>query len=140
MAKRFYESMFLVDSNWATTNWQECEDKVREMIEKYSGTIRRLEKKWDRRLAYPIKIERTVHRKGTYILSAVELPTDAPNQIKRDAELDPRFLRTLFVARRDDEIDKIFDDFPEFDVHRRRGEGAEEGGEASAESPDEDNE
>lgn len=129
MAKRFYESMFLVDSNWANSNWQECTDTVTAIVEKYNGSVRRLERWADRQLKYPIKIERTIHRRGTYILTALEMPTEAPNQVQREVRLDPRFLRALFVIRRDDEIEKIFDKFPEIDSYRRRGDGEGEDGE-----------
>jgi len=123
--RRFYEAMFLVDSNWATTNWQETLDTVTNVVQRYDGKIRRIEKWGDRKLAYPIRIERTVHRRGTYLLLALELPTGAPNQILHDLQLDPRFLRTLTQVRRDDEIDKIFDVFPAMESLKRRRDGEE---------------
>ena len=116
---RFYEMMFLVDSNWIANEGEAGYQALESRIQKHGGRIIRLDKWDDRKLAYPIKVERTTHKRGTYVLAAVEGPTTAPALIRRDCEFDPNTLRVLILSRRDDEIEKIFDPFPETDSRGR---------------------
>lgn len=119
---RFYECMFLVDANWASNDFDGVVASIEEKVTKHGGTIRRLERWQDerqRRLAYPIKRERVLHKFGAFILCALELPPEAPREIAREVELDSHFLRALILQRRDDEIDRIFESFPETDSRGR---------------------
>lgn len=125
MSNRFYEGMFLVDANWAANSFDEVQSTVQGLVEKVGGKVRRMERWDDRRLAYPIYIERTVHRRGTYVLTSSELPNNGPGDLYREVELDTRFLRCLILQRRADEIDRIFDQFEDLDA-RRRGAGDDE--------------
>ncbi|MGE0433039.1 MAG: 30S ribosomal protein S6 [Planctomycetota bacterium] len=135
VSNRFYEGMFLVDANWAANSFDEVQSVVQGLVEKVGGSLRRLEKWQDRRLEYPIYIERTVHRRGCYVLTSSELPNNGPSDLYREIELDTRFLRCLILKRRADEIDRIFDQFEDLDA-RRRGSGDDEGDDSSDDSSD----
>ena len=125
--------MFLVDANWAANSFDEVQSTVQGLVEKVGGTIRRMERWDDRRLAYPIYIERTVHRRGTYVLTSSELPANGPGDLYREIELDTRFLRCMIIKRREDEIDRIFDQFEDLDARRR---GTSEDGEDDVDGDD----
>ena len=116
---RFYEGMFLVDSSWANRSKDEVIETITGWIEKFNGKILRLEKWEERKLAYAIKIERTIHKRGVYYLGAIELPPKAVNEIYSEIKLNTNFLRAQFLQRSASEIDRIYLPFPTLEQWRR---------------------
>ena len=116
---RFYEGMFLVDSSWANKAADEVVATITELVEKYNGSIIRLEKWEERKLAYSIKIERTIHKRGVYYLSALKLEPSSVNKIYNDIKLNTSFIRAQLIVKQEDEIDKIFLPFPTLEQWRR---------------------
>ncbi|MCD4658181.1 MAG: 30S ribosomal protein S6 [Planctomycetes bacterium] len=117
--QRFYEGMFLVDSSWANKQADEVVAAITEMVDRYNGSRIRLEKWEERNLAYSIKIERTVHKRGVYYLSALKLEPSSINKIYHEIKLNTSFIRAQFLQKREDEIDKIFLQFPTLEQWRR---------------------
>ena len=90
-----YEALFLLDSGYATANWDAVVKQIVGLLERRGSEIIRLVKWDDRRLAYEIQ-----HRKrGTYVLSYFRAPNDAPVQIERDVQLSETILRVLIIRR-----------------------------------------
>lgn len=93
-----YEGMFLVDNDLVRADWAQAKSMVTNMLKKHGGTVRTA-RRWDERaLAYPIK----GRRRGTFILSYVELPGASMESLKRDLDLTEGVLRYLILRK--DEI------------------------------------
>lgn len=89
---RPYEGMFLISQ--ATANdLQGAVDHIVEIINKAGGDIIAM-RKWDeRRLAYEIDKQ----KRGVYLLTYFNCPTDALTQIDRDCNLSETVMRMIVV-------------------------------------------
>ncbi|NIA21701.1 MAG: 30S ribosomal protein S6 [Anaerolineaceae bacterium] len=90
-----YEALFLLDSGYASANWDTAVKEIVGILERRGSEIIRLVKWDDRRLAYEIQHR----RRGTYILSYFRAPNDALAQIERDVQLSETILRVLIIRR-----------------------------------------
>lgn len=118
--ERHYEGMFLLDSNWSSKDWDAAQAHVTALVEKVSGTIVRGEKWEDRKLAYSIRQQHVVHKRGTYFLAHLLMPTEAIGKLRREIELDDYVLRALFLRTREERSAWIFEPFPEIETRKRR--------------------
>ncbi len=92
---RNYEAMFLVESGYASSHWNECIEEIKGLFERHGCEIIRLVKWDDRKLAYPI--ER--HKRGVYILCYFRAPNDSLGSIERNVRLSEHLLRALILRR-----------------------------------------
>ena len=90
-----YEALFLLDSGYASSNWDAVVKEIVGILERRGCKIIRLVKWDDRRLAYEIQHR----RRGTYVLSYFRAPNDAPVQIERDVQLSETILRVIIIRR-----------------------------------------
>ena len=90
-----YEALFLLDSGYATANWDAVVKEIVGILERRGSEIIRLVKWDDRRLAYEIEH----HKRGTYVLSYFRAPNDALVHIERDVQLSETILRVLIIRR-----------------------------------------
>lgn len=95
-----YEAMFLVDPTFAE-NWNECEGRIRNVLDRAGVSDVLRVKKWDdRRLCYEIE----GRRRAAYVLCYFRGPTGAPSHIERDVQLSEDLLRVLVL--RADHVDR----------------------------------
>ncbi len=135
---KLYEAMFLVDSSWASANWEEVQSQIRNILERAGAEVASL-KKWDeRRLAYPIEKRVT----GTYVLTFFRADGRKIAQIERDVQLAENIMRVL-VLRADGREQDIDKDTPatlaeqrkqKAEAHHAERAAAEPAGEAAAEA------
>lgn len=123
-----YEVMLLVDPNWYNRSADDADRTLTGLFEKHGGAVERHEKWDERKLAYPIRVEQTMHRRGIYWLCAVKLDPATVTPLRADLELSPNVIRSLILARDEVEFSLIFDPFPEI-ASRRRTDSDEEGAE-----------
>jgi ribosomal protein S6 len=95
MVVKNYEGLFLLDSGYASANWDAVVKEIVGILERRGAEIIRLVKWDDRRLAYEIRH----HKRGTYVLVFFKAPGKALKEIERDAQLSETILRLLVVRR-----------------------------------------
>lgn len=87
-----YEGMFLFDSA-AAHDWASMEKEVRRLLERIGANLLVCLKFDERKLAYEIKRR----KRGTYVLTYFEAPTDKLTDLDRDAHLSELLLRHLVL-------------------------------------------
>ncbi len=91
---RTYECMLLIDNEAVRSGWRGLKESIANLFTKHKGktlTARR----WDeRRLAYPIR----QRRRGTYLLSYVELDPAAIADLRRELDITETVLRYLILS------------------------------------------
>ena len=93
MARAFYESLFLFDSNHYARDPGGIASSVQSMITDLGGEIL-VSRLWaEQRLAYPIN----GHQKGTYWLVYFKLDTQKLKELNRTCQLNEALLRFLFT-------------------------------------------
>lgn len=91
--KRIYEGMFLVDSTYASSNWDDVMAMLQKIFERAHAEVINI-RKWDeRRLCYEIK----GCRRGTYILTYFKADTSVLTNIERDINLSEQILRAITI-------------------------------------------
>ena len=104
--KKTYEGMFLLPAG--ESGARTATDPVKNILEKNQARVLSI-KPWDeRRLAYDIR----GHKRGLYVLSYFEAPTDSIPEIEHDCRLDERILRVLILRREQVADDEISADSP----------------------------
>lgn len=99
LSQKFYECLFLLDSNKYARDAGGVSRQVNEMIEKCDGTIRASRLWNEQRLAYPIKGQ----RKGTYWLTFFDMDSSKLAEFNRACQLNANVLRHL-VVKHDDRL------------------------------------
>ena len=92
--KRLYEAMFLIEPQAASTRWTEVAQEIESVLLRHGGSVVRLEKWDERKLAYPIK-KRT---RGGYALCYFEAPPEAITKLRADFALSETVLRQLILV------------------------------------------
>ncbi len=93
VAKRLYESLFLVDSGDAASDWDGINKTIEKILTKADAEIVSV-RKWDeRRLAYEINKK----ARGTYILVYFNGDTAKISQIERDVQLSEQIMRVMIL-------------------------------------------
>jgi len=91
--KRIYEGMFLVDSTFAASSWDEVIALLQRIFDRAKAEVINI-RKWDeRRLCYEIKR----CRRGTYILAYFKADTSTLTAIERDVNLSEQILRSIMI-------------------------------------------
>jgi ribosomal protein S6 len=91
---RTYEGMFLLDNQVVRADYKAAKALVTDLLKKHGGEVV-CARRWDeRRLAYPIQ----GRQRATYLLTYFKSPGQAIVPLRRDAELDERILRHLFIS------------------------------------------
>ncbi|MCK4341432.1 MAG: 30S ribosomal protein S6 [Phycisphaerae bacterium] len=90
-----YEAMFLFD-NAVTRDWADIEREVRRLCDRIGAELLVCVKFDERKLAYEIKRR----KRGTYVLTYLEAPSERIDDLERDARLSESILR-LLVLRAD---------------------------------------
>lgn len=91
--KRMYEAMFVVEPQAASTRWTEVAQEIETVLVRHGGSIVRLDKWDERKLAYPIK----KRARAGYALLYFEAPPAAITKIRADYGLSETLLRHLIV-------------------------------------------
>ena len=95
--QKLYEAMFIVDSAKAKENYAALEGECLAAITRHGGVVKKAVKWDDRRLCYEIdKVKR-----GTYILVHFEVEPEALARIERQATLNEKIVRALFLVDED---------------------------------------
>jgi small subunit ribosomal protein S6 len=104
IAKKLYEAMFLVDSAQATSDWDEVETNIKNILEKAEAEIISIKKWEERRLAYEIDGK----DKGTYVLCYFRADGKRNQDIERAVQLTEQIMRVLILCAegRDKEIEE----------------------------------
>lgn len=136
-----YEGMFLFHQGLLGASTTPAQGLVKELLEKYGATPVKVEVWDERKLAYPIMDQ----KRGTYVLSHFEAPSEVIDKINTGVRISDIFLRWLCVRHESK--------FPDFkiasemegarsrrDSDRDDGEGGErrgrrEGGRGRREAP-----
>jgi small subunit ribosomal protein S6 len=92
--KRMYEAMFVVEPQVAATRWTEVAQEIEGVLLRHGGTIVRLDKWDERKLAYPIK----KRNRAGYALCYFEAPPPAIEKIRAEFVLSENILRHLIVS------------------------------------------
>ncbi len=93
VGKRLYESLFLVDSGDAASDWDGINKAIEKILTKADAQIVSV-RKWDeRRLAYDINKK----ARGTYILVYFNGDTAKISQIERDVQLSEQIMRVMIL-------------------------------------------
>ncbi|MEZ5980466.1 MAG: 30S ribosomal protein S6 [Planctomycetota bacterium] len=88
-----YEGMFLIDNDLVRAGWSDAKAVVTNVLTKHGGAVRSA-RRWDERaLAFPVG----GRRRGTYVISYVELPSDAMPSLTRDLEITEGIMRYMIV-------------------------------------------
>ena len=91
--KRIYEGMFLLDSGFASSNWDEAVGAINTVMERADAEVINLRKWDDRRLCYEIG----PHKRGTYVLSYFRALPSAITGMERDVTLSETIIRVLVL-------------------------------------------
>ena len=92
-AKRLYEAMYLVDSAWATADWDGVIQAINTIMTRTQAEVVNI-RKWDeRRLCYDM----AGRKRGLYILSYFYCLPEKITQIERDVQLNEMLLRVLVL-------------------------------------------
>ena len=102
---RLYEGMFLVDHNTARTNFEEIEGKIHAVISRFEGEIVQSLKWAERKLAYPIRYNNKVYKKGTYILVHFNSGPQEIRKMDRQFRLSDWLVRHFIIRDEDGLID-----------------------------------
>jgi len=103
---RLYEAMFLVDNNLARTNYEEVENHIKGILERFGGEVVQMVKWAERRLAYPIKFNNKEYVKGTYILVHFNSEPDAIIKMNRQFRLSETVIRHMILRDEDGLFDE----------------------------------
>lgn len=93
MPVNVYEGMFLLDGARASSNWEESEQYVHELLRKYGSEIVASRQWDDRRLSYPVG----PHKKGTYLLTYFKADGARIKEIVADCHINELILRELIL-------------------------------------------
>ena len=91
---RKYESMFLVDSAVAASNWDDVVERINTVLKRANAKVARLEEWDERRLCFEIE----GRKRGTYILCHFDADPDSIRGIERDVQIDESILRVLILS------------------------------------------
>lgn len=91
---RIYEVMYLLDNNAVRAGWKEAKAATTALVEKHHGKVLSARRWEERKLAYTIR----QRRRGTYLLSYVEIgPADVAG-LRRELDLTESVLRYLILS------------------------------------------
>jgi small subunit ribosomal protein S6 len=97
MPASVYECMFLLDTNKVAGNVPEAAKQLHAILERNSAEVL-ASRPWDeRRLAYPIRKNNVIHKKGLYYLTYFRAEGPAVSKIERDVALNEMILRSLVL-------------------------------------------
>ena len=91
--KRLYEAMFVVEPQAASTRWNETAQEIETVLVRHGGSIVRLDKWDERKLAYPIK----KRARAGYALCYFEAPPEAITKIRAEYGISETLLRHLIL-------------------------------------------
>jgi len=95
MPAAVYEAMFLLDTNKVSGDVPGAAKQLHAILERNNAEIL-ASRPWDeRRLAYPIRRNNQVHKKGLYYLIYYRSEGPALSKIERDVALNEMILRSL---------------------------------------------
>jgi small subunit ribosomal protein S6 len=94
---RLYELMVVLDPNLDDAAVEALNTRIQTLATQRGGNVESVEPWGRKRLAYPIGR----HRDGIYILSRLQLPPNAADEIKRTLKLSESVIRHL-LTRADD--------------------------------------
>lgn len=92
--KRMYEAMFVVEPQAASTRWPEVAKEIETVLVRHGGSIVRMDKWDERKLAYPIK----KRARAGYALCYFEASPAAIVKIRAEYGLSETLLRHLILA------------------------------------------
>lgn len=92
--KRMYEAMFVVEPQAASTRWTEVAQEIEAVLVRHGGSIVRLDKWDERKLAYPIK----KRARAGYALCYFEATPAAITNIRAEYGLSETLLRHLILS------------------------------------------
>ncbi|MBI9018265.1 MAG: 30S ribosomal protein S6 [Phycisphaerae bacterium] len=90
---RKYEGLFLVDSAYATTNYDEAVAAISTVMERAKAEVVSLKKWDDRRLCYEIKSS----TRGTYFLCNFNAMPEMISPLERDVQISEEILRVMVL-------------------------------------------
>lgn len=91
---RTYELMYLLDNNTVRAGWKESKQAMAALVEKHGGKVLTARRWEERKLAYTIR----QRRRGTYLLSYVEMAPSGVASLRRELDLTETVLRYLILA------------------------------------------
>lgn len=91
--KRMYEAMFLIEPQAASTRWNDVAKEIETILLRHGGSIVRLDRWDERKLAYPIK----KRNRGGYALLYFEAPPLAITKLRAEYALSETILRHLIL-------------------------------------------
>jgi small subunit ribosomal protein S6 len=91
--KRLYEAMFVVEPQVAATRWEQVAREIEGVLLRHGGTIVRLDRWDERKLAYPIK----KRSRAGYALCYFEAPPPAIEKLRAEFVLSETILRHLIL-------------------------------------------
>jgi small subunit ribosomal protein S6 len=101
---KIYETMVLLDPEFAGKSDTAGIEHVTALIAKHGGEVIRCEKYADQRLAYEIKNR----KRGIFVLAAFRMDPQAVTGLNRSFNLDDHVLRDLVLDRTGMTVDKFF--------------------------------
>ncbi len=97
MPASVYECMFLLDTNKVAGNVPEAAKQLHAILERNNAEVL-ASRPWDeRRLAYPIRKNNVVHKKGLYYLTYFRAEGPVLSKIEHDAALNEMILRSMIL-------------------------------------------
>lgn len=90
-----YEGMFLVEPTLASTKWNDVVQHIKDLVTKHGGKVLQSNKWAERKLAYTIRHQ----KRGTYVLTYFEAPTDSISKINADCKLSEIIMRAMILAK-----------------------------------------